>query len=106
MSKSRVGFPSWRNAMDRECSRYGLDRARVASTLEGGDPLSEGGPRRRHWWEAIVGAGALALFVWLAMGAEKQAIAVSVPWMAVLIVASLVLLVACGTLLWKRTRFS
>ena len=97
---------SWRNAMDRECTRYGLDRARVAATVEGGDPLSEGGPRRRHWWEAVVGAGALALFVWLAMEAEKQAIAVSVPWMAVLIVASLVLLIACGTLLWKRTKFS
>ena len=97
---------SWRNAMDRECTRYGLDRARVAATVEGGDPLSEGGPRRRHWWEAVVGAAALALFVWLAMGAEKQAIAVSVPWIAVLIVASLVLLIACGTLLWKRTRFS
>jgi hypothetical protein len=31
---------------------------------------------------------------------------VNLPWMAVLLVTTLVCLVACGLLLWKRTRFS
>jgi len=49
---------------------------------------------------------AVALFVWLAIGAERQPISVNMPWMAGLIVASLAVLLGCGFLLWKRTRFS
>src|SRR5262249_33203593 len=30
---------SWRKAMERECNRYHLDPVRVASTLQGEDPL-------------------------------------------------------------------
>jgi drug/metabolite transporter (DMT)-like permease len=96
---------SWRAAMERECERYGLDRDRVAATLTGGDPLADERPTRR-WWELIVVAAALALFVWLAMGAERQALQVNTAWMAVLIAASLVFLVYCGLMLWRRTRFS
>lgn len=96
---------SWRDAMERECDRYGLDRDRVASTMQGEDPLAaERRPRR--WWELVIVAGAVALFVWLAAGAERQPLDVSIPWMAALVVASLVFLIACGLLLWKRTRFS
>ncbi len=96
---------SWRIAMERECRRYGLDRERVALTLQGGDPLAEEQPVRR-WWELLVVAGALALFVWLSLGAERQPISANMPWMAVLVIGSLVFLVFCGILLWKRTRFS
>jgi hypothetical protein len=51
-------------------------------------------------------AAAIAIFVWLAAGAEHQAIPVNLPWMTVLLVTTLACLVACGLLLWKRTRFS
>jgi drug/metabolite transporter (DMT)-like permease len=96
---------SWRTAMERECDRFGLDRERVAQTVEGGDPLAEERPKR-GWWELVVAAGAVGLFVWLASGAEHNLIAVNVPWMVALIAASLALLIVCGLLLWKRTRFS
>ena len=96
---------SWRRAMQRECDRYGLDPARVAATLQGQDPLDRQAARRSPW-ELVVAAGALALFVWLAMGATRQPIAVDGFWIAVLSAATLVLLALCGTLLWKRTRFS
>jgi drug/metabolite transporter (DMT)-like permease len=96
---------SWRTAMERECSRYGLDRQRVAATVQGGDPLA-GERLSRRWWELVIVAGAVALFAWLALGAKRQPITVSVPWMAALIVASLAFLMGCGWLLWKRTRFS
>ena len=43
---------SWRDAVQRECDRYGLDAARVASALEGNDPLADRKPKR-HWWEAL-----------------------------------------------------
>ncbi|MGA2116786.1 MAG: GRP family sugar transporter [Bryobacteraceae bacterium] len=96
---------SWKAAVARECARYGLDPGRVASSLLGEDPLSRDKPVR-HWWELIIAAGAVAIFVWLAVGAKHQPIAVNYGWGAVLVGTTLVALVACGLLLWKRTRFS
>ncbi|HVX66744.1 MAG TPA: GRP family sugar transporter [Bryobacteraceae bacterium] len=96
---------SWRKAMDRECARYGLDAAEAAASMRGEDPLAAGQTSRR-WWEWLVGAGATAVFVWLALGAERPSLAVNLPWMAVLLVATLAFLAVCGLLLWKRTRFS
>jgi hypothetical protein len=96
---------SWRAAMERECARYGLDRERVARTAKGEDPLADERPKRR-WWELVIVAAALALFVWLAAGTQRQPIPLNVPWMVVLVAASVVLLVGCGVLLWRRTRFS
>jgi drug/metabolite transporter (DMT)-like permease len=96
---------SWRKAMNRECERYGLDARSVAASLEGHDNEKHMGKGRRPW-EWLIAAGAIGLFVWLGMGAERQAIAVNPVWMAVLIVASLALLIAAGVILWRRTRFS
>jgi len=96
---------SWKRAMDRECRRYGLDNHRVAAILGGHDPLSdERAPRR--WWEFLVAAGAAGIFVWLGAGAKRQPLPLDVFWMAMLMAATLVFLVVCATLLWKRTRFS
>jgi hypothetical protein len=91
--------------MERECARYGMDPGRVASSLLGEDPLSREKPAR-HWWEAGVAVAAVAVFVWLAMGATHQAVAVSLPWMAVLLVLTFVCLIVSGLRLWRRTRFS
>ncbi|HEY1339228.1 MAG TPA: EamA family transporter [Bryobacteraceae bacterium] len=96
---------SWKRAMERECSRYGLDRERVAAAVEGDDSAMTAQTTRR-WWEYLVALGAIAIFVWLGSGAERQALAVNTAWMAILIVATLALLVYCGLMLWKRTRFS
>jgi drug/metabolite transporter (DMT)-like permease len=96
---------SWRKAMDRECARYGLNRDRVAAVMQGEDPLDRETPSR-GWWELIVVVGALGGFVWLAFGAERQPLAVDPFWLILLAAATLVFLVVCGTLLWKRTRFS
>ncbi len=96
---------SWNRAMNRECERYGLDPARVASALRGDDPLSKGKVGRRPW-EWLILAAAVGLFVWLGAGAARQPIAMNPLWMAVLIGATLVFLGVCGTLLWRRTRFS
>jgi len=96
---------SWRKAMERECRRYGLEASQVAANLRGEDTLSREKPGRR-WWEWGVLAGAVAVFVWLASGAERQPVSVNPLWMAVLITASVALLLKCGALLWKRTGFS
>ena len=91
--------------MDRECDRYGMDAGRVAASLEGEDPLSRDKPGR-HWWEAVIVAGAVAVFVWLAAGAEHQALAMNLTWMGVLLAATFACLIAGGLLLWRRTGFS
>jgi drug/metabolite transporter (DMT)-like permease len=96
---------SWREAVRRECVRYGLDFDRVTASVQGRDPLDEEQTGRR-WWELLIVAGAVGMFVWLGLNAERQPIAVSVPWMIVLIAATVALLIICGALLWKRTRFS
>lgn len=94
----------WHAAMERECARYGLDRARVAAALAG----SESSTLTRsswRWWEMLIVGAAIAVFVWLGLHAKMQAIAVNVGWLLALGAASLALLLAGGVVLWKRTRF-
>ena len=94
----------WTAAMNRECDRYNMDRDAVAATVGGDDSPAERAGRR--WWEVLIMCAAGAVFVWLAMGTHAQEIAMSVPWAIVLVVATIVSLLACGVLLWRRTRFS
>jgi drug/metabolite transporter (DMT)-like permease len=96
---------SWKRAMQRECDRYRLDPERVAAILQGEDVLSSETPSRR-WWEVLILAGAIAVFAWLAIGAERQPITVDMTWLVVLSLLTLLFLLVCGWQLWKRTRFS
>lgn len=96
---------SWRRAMRRECERYRLDPSRVEEALRGGDPLAATAPARR-WWEFAVVALAIGVFVWLALQAERQPIAVDGFWLAILSAASVAALLGGGWLLWRKTGFS
>jgi drug/metabolite transporter (DMT)-like permease len=96
---------NWRAAMSRECERYRLDAGRVAQVVAGNDPLASI-PRQRRWWEVLIMCTAIGIFVWLAIGTRSQHIYVSVPWMLVLIAGTILPLGICGTLLWRRTRFT
>ncbi len=96
---------SWRAALLRECRRYRLDEKRVEAAVAGEDPLGQE-KRSRSWWEMAVFAAALAVFVWLAYGAEAQSLPMNWFWTIVLLVATLGFLLYCGWALWKRTRFS
>lgn len=96
---------NWRAAMNRECLRYGLDSEQVAAVVAGDDPVADH-PRERRWWEVLIVCAAVAIFAWLAAGTRSQHIAVSIPWMTVLILGTLIPLGIGGTLLWRRTRFS
>lgn len=96
---------SWRKAVERECTRYNMNAEQAAAVLQGVDPYADK-KLKRHWWEALVVAAAIGIFIWLGLESSHQAIAISVPWMIALSILSLVFLVVCGMLLWKRTRFS
>jgi drug/metabolite transporter (DMT)-like permease len=95
----------WQKAMERECVRYGLDRERAAAALTGSDPLS-GASSPRRWWELLIVAAAIAIFLWLGSQAQRQAIAVDTPWLLAIAATSLIVLVGVGILLFRRTRFS
>jgi drug/metabolite transporter (DMT)-like permease len=96
---------SWKKAMERECHRYKLQPDRVSAILQGDDPVSRESSKRSVW-ELLVAAGAIGIFVWLALEAKRQPIAFDIFWMVVLSLATLGFLVVSGSLLWKRTRFS
>ena len=95
---------SWQNALSRECSRYGLDPARVRAAVRGEDPVGIG--IRRSWWEALIIAAAVGIFVWLACLAELPPLETNVSWAWLIGVASVVPLLFAASMLWKRTRFS
>jgi drug/metabolite transporter (DMT)-like permease len=96
---------NWRDAMNRECDRYGLDRARTEAMVSGEDPLAITHQKRRPW-EYLVVIGAVGIFVWLAMQAERPALDINGMWMIAILGLTLGTLVAGGLILWKRTRFS
>lgn len=96
---------SWKLAVERECNRYGLKPERVAAILEGNDPASRASATRSPW-EWLIAAGAVGIFVWLAVVAKPQPIEFSVLWAVVLAAVTFVFLIVCGTILWKWTRFS
>jgi cytochrome bd-type quinol oxidase subunit 2 len=82
-----------------------MDQEKVAAIVGGDDPLADLS-QKRHWWELLVVCAAVGVFVWLGLGTRSQHIAVSLPWMIVLALGTIVPLGLCGTLLWRRTRFS
>jgi hypothetical protein len=91
--------------VERECLRYQLDRRQVEGSLAGEDPLAKE-VRARRWWDIPIVFAAVGIFVWLARGAAKPPITMNIMWAGLLVLAMLGLLLGCGTLLWKRTRFS
>jgi drug/metabolite transporter (DMT)-like permease len=95
----------WRAAMNRECDRYGLDRDQVASALRGEDPLAAG-PGRRRAWEYLVALAAAAIFIYLALDAERPAIHINGLWAIAVSIVSALAIVISGVQLYRRTRFS
>ena len=95
----------WRQAMERECTRYGLDREQVAAAVTGSDGR-DGVRTRARSWELLIVAAAISIFVWLGLNARSPGMEIDRPWMLVIVVASLALLVTAVAVLWKRTRFS
>jgi uncharacterized membrane protein len=92
-------------AVSRECARYDMDldaTLRAQSGMEGDSAAGE--PRR--WWDFVIMAAALGVFVWFAQYARVPHVAMRVPFAVVLIVILMAILGACGWLLWKKTRFA
>jgi drug/metabolite transporter (DMT)-like permease len=94
----------WREAAQRECQRYGIAAEYVEAHMEGRQAIDERKPVRNGLDWLLVGV-ATGVFVFL--GAMARVPQMSLHWgaMAILSVASVVLLLVCGLALWRTTRF-
>ncbi|HLI35404.1 MAG TPA: EamA/RhaT family transporter, partial [Terriglobia bacterium] len=96
---------AWRDAVARECHRYDLDFKEADAAQQGVDAMAE---RAGGWsvWDILILVAAVAIFAALAHGAALPPIFIRAHWMIGLLAAMLALLLICGGLLWKWTRFS
>ena len=91
-------------ALERECTRYGLDFYKVLAA-QGGDEFGGAGERRR-WWDYAIVVAACGVFVWLAREAVVPPVAMQLRWVATLAGVLAVSAAGCGWRLWRQTRFS
>jgi drug/metabolite transporter (DMT)-like permease len=96
---------STQEAVARECERYGLNLEAATAAQRGEDTVARE-TRARRWWDVLIIAAAVGIFIWLGKLAEVPPIRVNHAWTALLLAAMFFSLFACGWLLWKRTRFS
>ena len=94
----------WKQAAQRESSRYGIAPDYVEARMQGKALAGEVRPARRliDW---ILVAMATAVFVFFAAVARAPGIAIHWGAVAILSAATLVLLAVCGVMLWRTTRF-
>jgi drug/metabolite transporter (DMT)-like permease len=103
-SVSRKEHAHWQDAAEREGDRYGVDpeytRARIA-----GEDLA-GRRRRRTWIDFAVVGVATAIIIGFAIVARTPQIPLRGSWAFALVVATVGMLAAVGTALWRTTRFN
>ena len=89
------------SAISRECSRYGIDLGRTIKAYEGEGSVRSA-RRGRPWWDFLILALAVAVFVWLSIGTRKPPIPLNLPAAAALTVLLVVMLAGCIWALWKQ----
>jgi len=86
----------------RECDRYGLDYDRVFRAYSG---ESETAGTGRSWWDVVIVACAVGVFIWLGLKARVPTLSMDFGWVAALSVVMVVSAAICAWGLWKQTRF-
>ena len=97
----------WHEAAHREGKRYGVSSEYVQAGLAGRE--ANGGTTEvgsRTWVDWAIVAAATTVFVGLATVTRVPPLAVNWPAIAVLSIVLVIFLAACGSALWKGTRFS
>jgi hypothetical protein len=94
----------WREAARRECQRYGIAAEYVEAHMEGRQARDERKPARNGLDWLLVGV-ASSVFIFLGVMARVPQMSLHWGAMAILSVASVVLLLVCGVALWRTTRF-
>lgn len=94
---------STNDSLKRECDRYALDHVRVLQAYTGDAPDAE---QRRDWWDYVILAGAVGVFVWLGLKARVPALNMNMAWVFILSCVLVVAAAVCLRGLWKATKFS
>lgn len=95
---------SCHEAIVRECTRYALNVEEcVAAQTGSGEGVIRGA---RPWWDYVILATAVGIFVWLARGTRRPPLVMDAGWTIALSAILLASVAGGGWLLWKRTRFS
>lgn len=94
----------WKEAAHREAHRYGIATNDVEARMDGREAEGEQ-KSSRSVWDWLLVALATGIFVFLAVMAHAPQI--SFHWLPALVLSavSLLLLLFCGTTLWRTTRF-
>ena len=94
----------WREAAEREGSRYGIDPQYVRAALAG--QSSSTSPSRRTWLDWLLVGIATATFIGFGIVARVPQLTLHWGWVAGVAAAMLALLLGTGWLLWRTTRFN
>lgn len=92
------------DALLRECDRYNLDYDLVLADCSGREFGKQ--QEKRGWWDYLIIAAAVNIFIWLGRQAEVPSIAMNLYWVAALAMILVITLGACALALWKATKFS
>ena len=95
---------STNTALKRECDRYGLNYYRVLGEYSGSELKTR--EQKRGWWDYLIVAIAIAIFVNLARIAAPPQIAMNLHWVYILGVLLVVTLAGCCRALYRKTKFS
>jgi len=92
------------DALLRECGRYNLDYDLALAENSG----SESGRQqeKRGWWDYLIIAVAVSIFIWLGRQAEVPPIAMNIYWLSALTLILVITLAGGAWALWKATKFS
>ena len=91
------------DAVLAECNRYKLNYDRVLAEFRG---QAEERRKERGWWDYLIIASAVGVFIWLGIQAAVPPISMNLYWLSVLVVILGISLVACAWTLWRATKFS
>jgi drug/metabolite transporter (DMT)-like permease len=97
-------YLSWKEAAQRESDLYAIDPAFVASSMEGKEKSETPFRRTRLDWSLVVTA--TSIFVAFGALAVIPHMEINWIWLAGLTSAMLVVLVACGIMMWRITGFN
>lgn len=91
------------DSLVREVDRYKLDYDRVLNAY--GRSETDDRDDRRSWWDYLIIAVAVAVFIYLGVQARVPPLTMDVRWIAVLTVVLVASAAGCGWGLWKVSRF-
>jgi len=91
------------DAVMAECNRYKLNYDRVLAEFRG---ELEQRRKARGWWDYLIIATAVGVFLWLGSQAAVPPLSMNLYWLLALSVILILSLVACAWSLWRATKFS